>query len=746
MKRRDFLMSGSAAAAYGVIARSASPMMLGQTQAAGEAVTFDERSVIVHGKRVLISCGEVHYARSTRAMWPKILDRSRDLGINTIATYVFWNRHETSRNVWDFAGERDLGHYLDLCQQKGLSVFLRVGPYICAEWNYGGFPPYLRDEPGITIRTMNPAYCARVENYYMKLAEVVKPHLASNGGPVTLLQVENEYSNIAKRYGEQGQEYLRWIVGLATRAGFSSVPTTTCEGGAQGAIETANGFTIPQERIAKLRETHPGTPLLWTELYPAWYRVWGGRIAAARDPRTMASSILDFVSRGGSGWNYYMWHGGTNFGRNSMYLQTPTYDFHAALDEFGSITETGMYLGGFHSVMQEHRTVFLEGDRTETSVDGKRTVTWRHNGDELILMQEKSNEPQPGGRPSRMGNDRARLLNGKGEVLFDADAMRDTVSRSFNAPAWKPVPQPAALVWQAWDEPMPEHRTDPGHRSVEPVEQLLLTKDSSDYCWYSAPLEVSTDSPQEVVVPYGGDFLYAYVDGKLIGSSKLPLKEDRGPITPEDPAHPRILIGDNEKNRDNSYRHAFTATGLAQGTHRLAILATAVGMIKGDWMIASSMDFERKGIWEGVTLNGQPLRNWTMRPGLAGETLLLKPGHATAWRSMPSEQRPLRWYRTQIAVPANLLRGDSVFQLDASGLGKGMIWVNGKGVGRHWSIPAAGASVPPSGASVPAAGAEVTYSQRYYHIPADWLSSVNEIVILEEQSAFPAAVRLEARS
>ena len=205
MDRRTFFLSGSAALLY-----STGTVCFPQTAAPGAAVSYDALSLIVHGQRRFVSCGEVHYPRSTRAMWPALLDRSKALGLNTISTYVFWNVHEVSRDHWDFTGERDLGYFLDLCQQKGLSVFLRVGPYICAEWNFGGFPQYLRDEPGITIRTMNAAYTARVEIYYRHLAKVVNPRLASNGGPITLVQVENEYTNIAKRYGEAGQEYLRW--------------------------------------------------------------------------------------------------------------------------------------------------------------------------------------------------------------------------------------------------------------------------------------------------------------------------------------------------------------------------------------------------------------------------------------------------------------------------------------------------------------------------------------------------------
>ena len=724
--RRDFLKNSAAALIYSVGQNG-----LSQPPAPGAALTFDQSSVILNGRRVLISCGEMHYPRSTRAMWPTLLKRSGALGLNTVATYVFWNFHETSRGIFDFSGERDLGLFLDLCQQHELSVFLRVGPYICAEWNYGGYPPYLRDEPGITIRTMNRPYTARVEEYFRRLAEVVRPRLASNGGPVILVQVENEYGNVAKRYGEDGQEYLRWIVELGRQVGFAGVPTTTCEGGAQGAIETSNGFTISPERIAAVRKSHPGTPLLWTELYPSWYQVWGGSIAPARDPRAIAAAILDFVSRGGSGWNYYPWHGGSNFGRNSMYLQTPTYDFHAPLDEYGNVTESGAFLGRFHAAMQEHSAVLLEGARTEDAADRQRTVTWQKGQDVLHLIQESYDEHASDREPFRAANVKARLLDGHGNVLFDLDSVHETVKKSFPVSEWKPVKHADGQtpVWQVWDEPLPAHREDKGVLSLEPVEQLSLTKDSTDYCWYSTNLHVDQPGLKEIVIPYGADFFYAYLDGVLVASTKLPLQEDRGAITPDDPAHPRIVANVSEQNKENGYRHSFTLRDLAAGNHRLDLLAVAVGLIKGDWQIASPMNFERKGIWEGVQWNGKPIQNWTMRPGLVGEQRVLA-GKTVSWHA-DSDQKPLRWYKTHIDLPASVLAGPAVFRLDAVGLGKGMIWINGRPIGRHWLIQAAS---PPD-----------TPSQRYYHVPADWLQVSNEVIILEEQAASPSKVELQVR-
>ena len=665
-------------------------------------------------------------------MWPTLLERSKSLGLNTVATYVFWNVHETSRGVYDFSGDRDLGHYIDLCQHYGLAVFLRVGPYICAEWNYGGYPPYLRDEPGIVIRTMNRAYADRVQAFLERLAEVVRPRLASNGGPIILVQVENEYANVAKRYGDAGQEYLRWIVDLAQRLGYASVPTTTCEGGAQGAIETSNGFIIPPERIAKVRQTHAGTPLLWTELYPSWYRVWGGRNTPGRDVRSIAGGVLDFIGRGGSGFNYYPWHGGTNFGRTAMYLQTTSYDYSAPLDEFGAITASGVCLGRLHAVLHEHASLLLEGDRSESTAGSQRTTTWRLGEDELRLVQNGVREPSPGQDfiDFMNWNAQARLVNAKGETIFDTNAVFDAVARMVSVPAWKPVTQ--NLAWLAWEEPLPADRHDAGIVSLEPVEQLSLTKDITDYCWYSTVVEVDQEGPQEIVIPYGADFFYLFVDDHLAATSRLPLSEDRGAITPDDPMHPRVVANPSEVGHEHGFQHRFTATNLAVGAHRIDLLSTALGLIKGDWQIASPMNCERKGIWQGVLLNGKPIRNWTMRPGLIGEQQSLIAGRPDTRWSFLNHPRPLRWYKTEIRIPADVLKANAVFRLDAAGLGKGMIWVNGNAAGRHWLIAAS----DPSG----------SLSQRYYHVPAGWLRASNQIVIFEEQAASPSTVQLEMRT
>ncbi len=719
--RRSFLQRAAAAAAIA----QALPAFAAFSET-DPAVMFDARSLIVHGKRTLLLCGEMHYSRSTRAMWPALLDRSKTLGINAIATYVFWNQHEPERDVYDFAGERDLGHFLDLCKDRGLYVFLRTGPYCCAEWNFGGFPPYLRDEPGITIRTMSRPYLDRVEKYFERLAVVVKPHLATVGGPVALVQVENEYANVAKRYGEAGQEYLRWMVALAKRLGLADVPTTTCEGGAPGSIETSNGDTFPAEKIAKLRAEHPNAPLLWSESYPGWYELWGGEPHTPRDPREIAFDTLDFIAAGGAGFNYYMWHGGTNFGRTSMYLQTTSYDFHAPLDEFGRPTAVGEYLGVMHRALASNTSILLDGTRATTGIaTGVTKTTWGTGDRHLSMWINAAKTPFPVSGMT-LPPSSVRFLAARGTVLFDTHQTFDKVQATYRAPAWMDIAKPTQ--WQTWQEPMPIERNEHAIASVDPIEQLSLTKDRTDYMWYSSQIDGTGGT---LTIPYGGDMFYLFVDGKLAATSELPLNENRGPITPEDPEHPRILANRHEKETIG-FHHEFAIAAVSSGTHRLDILSVALGMIKGDWQIASPMNFERKGIWEGVLWNGAPVHQWEQRPYLVGEqrNLVQKPSLSN-WSEPSGTGRRLAWFRGSFSLPASALNANADFRIDANGLGKGALFVNGHAVGRHWLIDKSGPAREPT--------------QRYYHVPRTWLASANEIVVFEETDATPHAISLQSR-
>ncbi len=597
--------------------------------------------------------------------------------------------------------------------------------------SHGGYPPYLRNEPDITIRTWNVPYMKRVEKYFQHLVPEFRQYLATNGGPIILVQVENEYANVAKRYGEGGQRYLSWMESLARQLGVD-VPVIMCEGGAEGAVETLNGFSMWDERVEKFRAEHPDLPLIWTELWPSWYNTWGYQWHL-RDADNIGYHVLAFIGFGGAGWNYYMWHGGTNFGRTTMYLGTTSYDFDSPLDEFGRPTLKSRYLSRLHHVLSANASVFLEGQRkVEIGENGAKRIEWQHEGRTIELQLNTKQRT-------------ARLLE-QGRVLFDAKPDLQRVRQSFRQPAWKALPPLAA--WQTWREPFPAKRDDQPVTSARPVEQLLLTNDQTDYCWYSARVSLPKPGEHVLEIPFAGDVLSLFVDGKLAAKTQPPFKENRGPTC----AVPQSEGTGGEVNAleagKSHYRQTFRFRA-GKGNHQIDILAASLGMIKGDWMVSGPMNTECKGIWSEVLCDRREVKHWQMRTSLVGECLGIdKTPQAVTWRKA-GKAVPCSWYKTEFALTPRQLAADADFRLDANGLGKGMLFLNGHPLGRHWLIEADG-----YGADEGWQNKEVEAlstlpkgqpTQRHYHLPQCWMRAQNVLVIFEEDAVGPRAVRLEMR-
>src|SRR5450432_1987095 len=330
-------------------------------------VSYDSRAVTIDGKRTLLLSGAIHYPRSTPALWPELMQRSREAGLNTIETYVFWNLHEAQRGVFDFSERLDLLHFCKVAQEYGLYVILRVGPYICAETNYGGLPAWLRDVPAIQMRTFNQPFMHEMERWVHMVIEYLDPMFVSNGGPIILLQLENEYNNISAQYGVEGQRYLQWVSDLANKLDLG-IPSIMCLGAAPGSLETINSF-YGHVQIDEHRSRHPDQPALWTEDWPGWYDTFGyaHRTRSAED---CAYAVARFIAAGGTGVNYYMWHGGTNFERSAMYLQTTSYDFDAPLNEYGLPTTKAQHLAHLHSILHEYADVLVMQERATAQMLG----------------------------------------------------------------------------------------------------------------------------------------------------------------------------------------------------------------------------------------------------------------------------------------------------------------------------------------------------------------------------------------
>lgn len=308
--------------------------------------TIGQQDFLLDGKPLQILSGALHYFRVHPDLWADRLRKARQMGLNTIETYVAWNYHSQTRDEFRTDGGRDLGRFIDLAAAEGLHVMVRPGPYICAEWTGGGLPTWLTSEPGISVRRHEPIYMAAVAEYYARVMEIVRPRLITAGGPVVAMQVENEYG----AYGDNAV-YLQELVTML-REGGADVPLLTCDqandrmlsrGGLPELHKTATFGSRSAERLDTLRRHQANGPLMCMEFWNGWFDSWG-RPHHVTDADTTAHDLDVLLARGAS-VNFYMFHGGTNFeltngaSDKGNYLPIVTsYDYDAPLAEDGTPT------------------------------------------------------------------------------------------------------------------------------------------------------------------------------------------------------------------------------------------------------------------------------------------------------------------------------------------------------------------------------------------------------------------------
>ena len=302
---------------------------------------------LLDGAPLQIASCELHPARIPPEYWAHRIRMAKALGCNAIAAYVFWNFHERTEGVFDFTTpDHDLARFLRLVEAEGLWVLLRPGPYVCAEWDFGGIPPYLLRVPDLKVRCLDPRYMQAAERYMKRLAAVVRPQLVTHGGPILMLQVENEYGS----YGND-RAYVHRLREVWVGAGID-VPFFTADGAAVSELEAGHleGAAVglnpgsEEKDWEVVRSILPGVPVFSAETYPGWLTHWGE--AWARPKLDDLLKEVSFLLANGKSFNFYMAHGGTNFGftagANSggkgYEPDVTSYDYDAPIDEQGRAT------------------------------------------------------------------------------------------------------------------------------------------------------------------------------------------------------------------------------------------------------------------------------------------------------------------------------------------------------------------------------------------------------------------------
>ena len=310
-------------------------------------LTYENDKFYLDGKEYVVLSGTMHYFRIPREYWYDRLLKLKECGFNTVETYTCWNLHEPKEGEFDFSGMLDIEKYISIAEELGLNVILRPGPYICAEWEFGGLPSWLLTYENLTIRCNDEVYISKVRRYYNELLSRLDGHFASQGGSIFMLQIENEYGS----YGNDKQ-YLNAVLDIYKENGVDCLFFTSdgacytmLSGGTlEGHLAVANFGSRVKESLSVLKEYRPNQPLMCGEFWSGWFDHWFEE-HHVRPVEEVLQCISDFNELGAS-FNMYMFHGGTNFGftnganYDDYYAPTVTsYDYNAPLSEAGDRTE-----------------------------------------------------------------------------------------------------------------------------------------------------------------------------------------------------------------------------------------------------------------------------------------------------------------------------------------------------------------------------------------------------------------------
>lgn len=325
-------LAGSAFAAPGA-APAATPLVAKDGQ------------LLLNGKPFRIIAGEMHYPRVPREYWRARLQMAKAMGLNTITTYVFWNAHEAVPGHYDFSGQNDVAEFIREAQQEGLYVILRPGPYVCAEWEFGGFPAWLLKDKDIRVRSTDPNFMQPAQRWLHRLGQELAPLQLARGGNIIAVQVENEYGSFGK-----DSTYLGQIRHTLVDSGFDASLLYTSDSAEQpgslpGLLKVINfGVGHAHEKFAQLHTWQPAGPFMAGEYWVGWFDHWGAPHHVA-DPKQVAGELAWMLQQGYS-VNFYMFHGGTSFGwmnganwdDDSYQPDVTSYDYDSPLDESGRPT------------------------------------------------------------------------------------------------------------------------------------------------------------------------------------------------------------------------------------------------------------------------------------------------------------------------------------------------------------------------------------------------------------------------
>ena len=426
-----------------------------------------DSTFLMDGKPFQMISGEMHCTRIPRTYWRDRMKMAKAMGLNTIATYIFWNAEEPEEGKFDFTGNTDVAEFVRIAKEEGLWVIMRPSPYSCAEWEFGGYPWWLLKDKSLKVRSKDPKFLKAYRDYILQLGKQLSPFLITNGGNILMVQIENEYGSYS-----DDKEYLDINRKIFNEGGFNGL-LFTCDGPSQmprgylpGYLPAVNGLDNPKEVKALINKYHGGKgPYYIAEWYPGWFDSWGSPHAGSNADED--AKKLDEVLSAGISINLYMFHGGTtrgfmngaNMSRTEPYSpQTSSYDYDAPLDEAGNpapkfykfreVIEKHLPAGEkLPPVPEKHKTIAIENISLTSNAAlfanlGKPVIAENplcfedlNQGYGFILYRTTLKNAVNGVLKIKEMRDFATVyLNGKRVSILDRRLEKDPVQISTNSP------------------------------------------------------------------------------------------------------------------------------------------------------------------------------------------------------------------------------------------------------------------------------------------------------------------------
>jgi beta-galactosidase len=775
------------------------------TGSAAQAITWKNGSFVVNGKPVFLASGEVHYARVPRELWRDRLWRMKMMGLNTVQTYVFWNAQEGREGEFNFSDNLDLDAWLTLVESMGMYAIVRPGPYNCAEWESGGLPAWLTVKPGMQVREDYPAFVKAADQYLSKVYPIIAKHQINRGGSVLMVQLENEYPG--GLWGTDGNPYLKHIYGMARKMGLE-VPLFY------------SGLHHGNDPAGETPFAARKNPWYSTEFWTGWIGQYGDMA-----PEVFERSVRGtwkIIAFGGAGYDYYVVHGGSNFGYSRGSEEGAAYDYSAPIGQQGQLRKVyfpmrraSSFATTFSDLLarsvndgKEVRTGVADGLRILTRAGTEGTAVFLDNQYGKQVVETKVELKSPALTFPKNGTLKLQPKEIRAVAVLDVPWTKSARFASIVSGVLGRVELGGKDYWVCYGEPGEggeitvkrgsgienislEYPADDSVHEI-PISSgdgknavfLVMNTSLADHTWilpngiFVGPGFVHENGAMEFPPAGGAAKVYTArgrqeVTVPAVQPPALPTLSSwtwRGAAPEAEPsfndaawpASPQPLPMESVGSFQNGYgwyRTSFTSSAdgvinlkfagsggdlrafvngspakldslpVKKGANTLAILAMTTPRPKMfDFKGATGLANAR-GIWGEPTVTGDAKitwRPWRFQGGLQNldETPLI--GKVTNWPAFvagewktgnpPAPDRPNFW-RTDF--PYALTPGtDETVQLQASGLRRGQVWLNGHNLG-------------------PVPDAHPIY------LPKCWLQPQNTLVIFDADGAAPNEVQLQ---